>query len=154
MIDLFRTWLPQIIGAAEDLQSGRLERAWTLGERGISAYYSGELHEQVFGDLDADAMLEKARLALAPHPELVEALASFLGSLKRLDQWIETHMDTESWGKGQSIPAEVAGIFQTDEWRTAWACAASFVAVAGGVGFSSRDLELGQGKVDQDPACH
>ncbi len=154
MIDLFRTWLPQIIGTAEDFQRGRLERAWSLSERGIAAYYSGELYEQVFDDLDSDAMLGEARLALAPHPVLIEALASFLGSLKRLDEWIETHIDTETWSKGQTTPADVAGIFQTDEWRTAQACAASLVSVARGVGFSSRDLEFGQGEVDQNPTSH
>ena len=154
MIDLFRTWLPQIIGCAENFQDGRLERAWSLGERGTSAHYSGELFEQVFGDLHADAMLEEARVALAPHPALVEALAIFLASLKQLDDWIEAHVDTATWGKGKSIPAEVAGIFQTDEWDTAQACAASLVVVASGLGFSSRDLELGQGKADQNPTCH
>jgi hypothetical protein len=154
MIDLLRTWLPQIIGTAEDVQSGRLEMAWSQGKRGSAAYYSGELYVQIFGDLDADTMLDEARVTLAPHPALIEALATFLGSLKRLDEWIEGHVDTETWGKGQSVPSEVAAIFQTDEWRTVQAWAASLTSVASGAGFSSRDLELGPEKVNQDRTLH
>jgi hypothetical protein len=150
MIDLFRTWLPQIIGVAEDFATGRLERTWRTGERCTSAYYSGELYEQVFGDLHADAMLEEARLALAPHPALIEALAGFLGSLKRLDEWIEAQVDTKTWGKGQVIPAEVSSIFDTEKWRTAQACSASLVSSASETGFSSRDLHMGK----EIPPCH
>jgi hypothetical protein len=95
MIDLFRTWLPQIIGYAEAIQDGTLQRAWADSDRSrTSAYYSGELYEQVFGDLDSDSMLADARAALRAHPMVAEALERFLASLKRLDAWIEAHVDT------------------------------------------------------------
>jgi hypothetical protein len=66
MIDLFRTWLPQIIGYAEKVEDGSIKEAWVEGNLArTSVDYSGELYEQVFGDLDSDIMLEKAREALS-----------------------------------------------------------------------------------------
>ena len=65
MIDLFRTWLPQIISYAEKVEDGTIQKAWAEGDRaGTSVYYSGELYEQVFEDLDSDSMLEEGREAL------------------------------------------------------------------------------------------
>lgn len=142
MIDLFRTWLPQIIGYARDLHDGTFERAWAEGDRSrTSVYYSGELFEQVFGDLDADNMKEAARQSLAVHPELVSALNDFLSSLKRLDGWIEANVDTGVWGEGNSIPSNVSSIFKSKEWGEAHSAAANLVSVAGPVGFSGNDSD-------------
>jgi hypothetical protein len=142
MIDLFRTWLPQIIGYAEETQDGRLERAWADGDRAsTSAHYSGELFEQIFGGLDADNMLAEARQTLAAHPPLVNALDDFLCSLKRLEEWIETHVDTHVWGKGETIPASVRSIFRSEEWRDAEAAAAILISTARQAGFRSRDFD-------------
>ena len=142
MIDLFRTWLPQIIGYAQDLHDGTLEKAWEEGDRSrTSVYYSGELVEQVYGDLDADNMMEAARQGLAAHPELVSALDGFLCTLKRLDEWIEAHVDTKTWGEGQNIPSSVSSIFKSQEWVEAHSAAAKLVSVAGPVGFSGNDFD-------------
>jgi hypothetical protein len=141
MIDLRRTWLPQIISCAEELHDGRLKRAWAEGDRSSTAYYSGELYEQVFDDLDSDSMVAEARLALGHYPALISALESFLLSLKQLDAWIEEHVDTSTWGLGKERPATVPGIFLSDEWRAAQGSAAALVSASGEAGFSSSDFE-------------
>lgn len=68
MIEVFRTWLPAIIGYGEAVENGVIQRAWANGDRSqTSAYYSGELYEQVFDDLASDSMLEDAQRALGTH---------------------------------------------------------------------------------------
>ena len=100
MIDFFKNWLPQIIGYAELVADGTLRRAWENPEQSqTSAYYSGELYEQVFGDLDAEAMLPEMRQRLHEQPALIAAIEALLRSLQRLDAWIEAHVDTDTWGK-------------------------------------------------------
>ena len=142
MIDLFRTWLPQIIGYAEHVGDGTIQKAWADGDRsGTSAYYSGELFEQVFDDLHSDDMLEEAREALGAHPQVADGLERFLSSLKRLDEWIEAQVDTDEWGKGRTIPTTVSRIFETQEWRDAHSAAAMLVAAAGEAGLSSKDFD-------------
>lgn len=139
MIDLFRTWLPQMISYAELIHEGTAQRAWATGERAqTSVYYSGELYEQVFGDLESDRMLEEGRAALSAHPQLVEALEHFLTCLKRLDAWIEARVDTLEWGKGQTIPTGVAEIFAAGEWDEAQSAGRALVAVAAEAGYSSK----------------
>jgi hypothetical protein len=124
------------------LQDDTLEKAWAEGDRSrTSVYYSGELYEQVFGGLDADNMMEEARLKLGQHPTIVAALDSFLRSLKRLDEWIEAHVDTDTWGKGQRIPSGVRSIFQSQDWREAQSSAAALMSAAGEAGFSSTDFD-------------
>jgi hypothetical protein len=146
MIDLLRTWLPQMIGYAEGLLDGRYQQAWSEGDHSrTSVYYSGELYEQVFGDLYADTMLQEARLRLAEHRRLLDALDHFLGSLKRLDSWIEAHVDTEAWGgSGHRIPTNVHSIFQSQQWCDAQSSAAKLVFAAGEVGFSSNHFDPAQ----------
>lgn len=142
MIDLFRTYLPQIIGYAGSVLDGTIQKAWADGDlAGTSVYYSGELYEQVFEDLDSESMSEKARVALGVHSPIADGLESFLSSLKRLDDWIEAHVDTVEWGKGQTIPTTVARIFDSQEWRDAHAAAAVLVVAAGGTSFSSKDSD-------------
>lgn len=142
MLDLFRTWLPQIIGYAQLIHDGTVQRAWATGERAqTSVYYSGELYEQVFGDLDSDRMLDEGRAALGAHPQLVEALEHFLTCLKRLDAWIEARVDTLEWGKGQAMPIGVPEIFAAREWDEAQSAGGALVAVAAEAGFSSKDFE-------------
>jgi hypothetical protein len=142
MIDLFRTWLPQMIGYAQAVHGGTLEKAWADGDRSSSStYYSGELYEQVFGDLDADNTMAEARHSLRQQPMLVDALDGFLCSLKRLDEWIEAHVDTETWGQGKTIPAAVPSIFHSPEWHDTHARAAALLSAAGQAGYSSKDFD-------------
>ena len=142
MIDFFRVWLPQIIGYAEWLQDGTFQKAWADGDRSrTSVHYSGELYEQVFGDLHADEMMVEARAKLREHPTLFNALDGFFRSLKRLDEWIEAHVDTRSWGPGH-IPPSVRDIFHSKEWQEASSTAAALVSAALEGGFSSEDLDL------------
>lgn len=143
MIDFFRTWLPQIIGYAEMVEDGTLQKAWAEGDRSrTSVHYSDELVEQVFGDLNADEMMWEARQQLKPHPTLAQALELFLHSLRRLDAWIEDHVDTAVWREGEPIPPSVGSIFQSQEWWVAEKDAASVIAAARDAGFSSEDLDL------------
>ena len=142
MIDFFRTWLPQIIGYAEAVQDGTLEKAWVDGDRSqTSAYYSGELDQQIFGDLDADNMLGESALKLESHPTVIATLDGFLCSLKRLHEWIEAHVDTDNWAQGEQTPVSVHGIFQSEPWRAAQSTAAALILASQQAGFSSKDFD-------------
>ena len=141
MIDLFRTWLPQIIGYAEALRDGTLAAAWAEGDRSrTSVYYSGELSEQVFGDLDAENMISEARRVLGAESPLMAALESFIAALKRLDDWTEAHVDTETWGRAQTIPPSVRGIFTSEEWRETLSASETLVLAAEQSGYGSKDF--------------
>jgi hypothetical protein len=143
MIDLLRTWLPQIIGYAEVISDDTLQKAWADGDRlSTSAYCSDELHAHVFDDLDADNMLDEARLRLREHPSLVNALDQFLLALRRLDEWIEAHVDTDVWARQEAIPASVRDVFYAQEWRDTLSAAAAVLLAAEQGGFSSEDLDL------------
>ena len=141
MIDFFKTWLPQIIGYAEMVADGTLRRAWETGDKSeTSTYYSGELYEQVFGDLDADNMRVEMRSRLQDHVGLAEAIELFLHSFRRLDEWADHHVDTDTWGRGKVVPDNVRAIFQSDEWRDTETRAAQLIASAAAAGFSSGDF--------------
>lgn len=142
MIDFYRTWLPQVIGYAEIVTDGTLRAAWETGNKSqTSTYYSGELHEQVFGDLDADTMRWEMRSRLQDRPQMVQAVELFLHSLRRLDVWIEGHVDTDTWGSGKAIPTSVSTIFASGEWQETEASAARLLAAAENAGFSSGDFD-------------
>ena len=142
MIDFFRVWLPQIIGYAEWLQDGTFQKAWEEGDRSrTSVHYSDELYEQLFGDLHADEMMVEARSKLGHRPALLSALECFFRSLKRLDEWIEAHVDTGSWGP-QHIPPTVRDIFHSEEWQATESSAMALMSAAAEAGFSSEDLDL------------
>ena len=85
-------------------------------------------------------MLAEARLGLSAHPALANALDGYLSALKVLDDWIEVHVDTDTWGLGKTIPASVHSIFDSQEWRDAQSAAATLVSAAGQAGFSGRDF--------------
>jgi hypothetical protein len=142
MIDLFRTWLPQIIGYAESVEDGTIQKAWA--DRDLtktSAYCSDELYEQIFGDLDSERMAAEAREALCDHPLVADGVEHFLSSLKRLDDWIEAHVDTDEWGKRQTVPIAVSRIFESQEWSAAQSAAATLVTAARQAGLSSNDFD-------------
>lgn len=142
MIDVFKTWLPVIISYAEMIADGTLRRAWETGDTSLtSTYFSGELDEQVFGDLHADTMRWEMRAKLADQPGLVEAVELFLHSLRRLVAWADTHVDTQTWGQGKTIPASVSTIFRSEEWHDARTQAASLIVAAKKAGFSSEDFD-------------
>lgn len=131
-----------MIGYAEAVHEGTLEKAWATGDRSsISVYYSGELDQQVFGDLDSDNMIAEARDGLEQHPLLVGALDGFLPSSKRLDAWIEEHVDTETWGRGELIPTGVGSIFRSSEWSNIQTRAATLLSAAQEAGYSSKDFD-------------
>ena len=142
MIDLFKTWLPQIIGYAEMVADGTLRRTWETGDKSqTSTYFSGELDEQVFGDLHADTMRWEMRSKLHDQPRLVEAVELFLHSLRRLVAWADTHVDTETWGRGKTVPASVSTIFRSNEWNETKTQAAQLLLAAKEARFSSEDFD-------------
>lgn len=141
MIDFFKTWLPQIISYAQLVSDGRLRRTWESGSKETSAYYSGELDEQVFGDLQSEDIAKGLATYLTDHPNLVAAIQSFLQSLGELIRKADRDMDVERWGSGKLDTAKVQAIFEWDEWRTIEACANDVLAQASLAGFSSRDFE-------------
>lgn len=83
----------------------------------------------------------EGRVKLREHPELFNALDGFFCSLKRLDEWIEAHVDTGSWGP-EHIPPTVRDIFRSEEWHDAKSKAAALMSAAAEGGFSSEDLDL------------
>jgi len=87
MIDFAHVWLPQIVGYAAMIGSGRLEEHW-LGQRGLftSVTDPDELCEQIFGDLDADNIwIEARRSAQLPAPT-IDAIDRFLAALHDIDE--------------------------------------------------------------------
>lgn len=142
MIDFFKTWLPQIIGYAELVADGRLRKAWETGDKSqTSTYYSGELDEQVFGDLDADNMRWEMRSRLQDQPGLVEAIELFLHAIRRLVAWAGHHVEIDTWGSGKAIPISVSTIFGSEEWRETEASAAQLLTAAKAAGFSRSDFD-------------
>jgi hypothetical protein len=87
MIDFEHVWLPQIVGYAKIISTGRLEDQW-LGRVGVvtSVTDPDELQEQVFGDLDADAIWIKARESLQSPPSTIDAIDVFLAALHEIDE--------------------------------------------------------------------
>lgn len=137
MIDFFRTWLPQIIGYAEHIIDGTLYKAWMEGDRSqTSVFYSGELYEQVFGDLASDSMEAEVDQRLGGHSGVADAVHKFLQSLRALDEWIEANIAVDTWA-----PAEVATVFESNAWREVQQHAIGLVESAGQAGFSSSDFE-------------
>lgn len=142
MIDFFKTWLPQIIGYAQMVADGTLKNAWETGDKSqTSTYYSGELEEQVFGDLDSDDMRCEMRLRLQHQAALIEAIELFLHSLRCLVMWADHHMETNVWGRGKTIPASVSTIFGSEEWRETAMRAVQLLAAAEAAGFSRDAFE-------------
>ena len=81
MLDFHRGWLPQILGFAALIADGELE-CWTQGHSRRARVASfDELHEQVFEDLQAEAMLRELAVRLPGEVERQEAIASFLRAL-------------------------------------------------------------------------
>mgnify|MGYP001792877675 CR=1 FL=1 len=142
MIDLRKVWLPQIIGYAEIVADGTLRRAWQEGDSSqTSVYYSDELYEQVFEDLDADSMRLKMRFELQDQPKVVERVEAFLHSIDRLVSWADTHVDTETWGLGKTIPPNVSAIFRSKEWHETKFQAAQLLLIAEEAGLNSDDFD-------------
>lgn len=139
MIDFFKTWLPQVIGYAELVANGTLRRSWESADQSeTSAYYSGELYEQIFGDLDADAMQQEMRQRLKDQPAVIEAVDAFLVGMRELDTWIEATVDTDAWGRGDGAPSNVAAIFQSAPWNETTSRAENLLAVASQAGLTAR----------------
>ncbi|KPF82441.1 hypothetical protein IP78_03790 [Brevundimonas sp. AAP58] len=141
MIDFFKTWLPQIISYAELVSDGRLRRTWEAGSQETSAYYTGELDEQVFGDLQSEDIDKELAIHLTDHPNLAASIQSFLRSLGELILKADRDLDVERWGSRKLDTAEVQAIFEWEEWRATEACANDVLAQASLAGFSSRDFE-------------
>ena len=137
MIDFFRAWLPQIIGYAEHIVDETLHKAWVEGDRSqTSVFYSGELYEQVFGDLDSDSMEAEVDQRLEEHPKVASAVHKFLQSLRTLDEWIESNIDVDVWS-----PAEVATIFESEKWGETQRHALKLVNEGREAGFTSSDFD-------------
>ncbi len=141
VLDLFRHWLPQIIGYAEAFQDGTLAEAWAeTGHSRTSAYYSGELFEQIFGDLHAESMICEARSSLGTQTPLIAELERFIVALKQLEIWIETHVDTATWGKGRTIPSSIRNIFTSKQWCEALSASRYLISAAEQSGYGSKDF--------------
>jgi hypothetical protein len=142
MIDFFKGWLPQIISYAEMVSDGTLRNAWENGDTSqTSTYYSGELDEQLFGDLHFRERQGEMRSLLKDQPQLIDALDLFLLSVSRLIEWADHHVDTETWGKGQVVPSNVTEIFRSEEWVETETRASQLLAAAEAAGFSSSDFD-------------
>jgi hypothetical protein len=86
MIDFERVWLPQVVGYARRIANGQLQAEW-LGESAPSTSIidPDELHEQLFDDLDADAIWAGGHTQALISPELAAALSQFLNVVRSLD---------------------------------------------------------------------
>lgn len=87
MLDFKNVWLPQIVGYATIISNGRLEDQW-LGRLGAVTYVTNpdELQEQVFGDLDADAIWIEARESAELPTATIVAVDRLLASLHNVEE--------------------------------------------------------------------
>ena len=90
MLDFHRGWLPQILGFAAIIADGELEAAWLHGPSRRSRVASfDELYQQVFEDLEAEAVLPELRTHLPGQVERQEAIATFLRAIAHLHLQVE-----------------------------------------------------------------
>ena len=79
MVDFQRVWLPQILGFASLIADQRLEEDWLRGDTSRTRFASlHELYEQVFEDLESEAIVAQLQRHLPGRVDRQEALASFL----------------------------------------------------------------------------
>lgn len=110
MIDFKNVWLPQIVGYATIISNGQLEDQW-LGRLGavISVTNPDELHEQVFGDLDADAIWIEARESDELPTATIVAIDRLLASLQDIKESdAATLVSSRVWLKVREAAREVA----------------------------------------------
>jgi hypothetical protein len=88
MIDINKTWIPQIIAYAEIVSDHDLiYKCWVSDECDSTSVTSmDELYEQIFDDLDSDNLLESAKRGSAAPSDVLEAITGFLDSIKKLDE--------------------------------------------------------------------
>ena len=89
MLDFHRGWLPQILGFAAIIADGELEAAWLHPSRHARLASFDELYQQVFEDLEAEAMLPRLRAHLPGQVERQEAIATFLRAIAHLHLQVE-----------------------------------------------------------------
>ncbi len=82
----FHTWLSQIVGychfVADDLG---VTRAWVDGDYSRTSITSfDELYEQIFDDLDSDALEQELSAHLPDDPETQEFVGAFLRQLRMI----------------------------------------------------------------------
>ncbi len=108
MIDFEQVWLPQIVAYAGMINDGTLEDQWR-GRRPIvtSATDPDELHEQIFGDLDADNMWVVGRGNAAMSDRLSAAVDRFLSNLRVLDGDAATVLPSDGWADVKIAAADV-----------------------------------------------
>ncbi|TPG20865.1 hypothetical protein EAH87_05750 [Sphingomonas koreensis] len=86
MIAFEQVWLPQIIDYARLIHSGQLENEWLgISDRATSVIDPDELHEQVFGDLDADGIWPPVRGIGRVSARMSDAIDRFLAALRDVD---------------------------------------------------------------------
>ncbi len=101
MIDFEQVWLPQIIGYARLISTGQLENQW-LGQSDAmtSVTDPDELHEQIYDDLDADAIWSEARQNLDMPAAATSAIDSFLLALNGIEgNDAEMVVRSSAWAK-------------------------------------------------------
>lgn len=109
MIDFEQVWLPQIVRYAELVSAGKLDDAW-LGRASPTTSITDpdELHEQVFDDLDAEAVWAENRGACKLTPAAIAAIDSFLGLLRRLDESdAGLLVESDAWARTKTAAYEV-----------------------------------------------
>jgi hypothetical protein len=109
MIDFKQVWLPQIVTYARLISTGQLEDQW-LGRSGITTSVSGpdELHEQIFGDLDAVAIWAVARQGEGMSTSALSAVDTFLTALSGLnDNDAATIVGSSAWAVAKVAAGEV-----------------------------------------------
>lgn len=121
MIDFHKTWLPQIVGYCEMIAAETtLRRVWIERDASISSVVNfDELYEQIFDDLDSDAVEQQLQVVLAEQEDLRTALRTFLASLRRID------------GQRTQRPelSDSSVLLSSPEWREVKQAAVAAIAV-------------------------
>src|SRR5689334_10377259 len=86
MIDFQHVWLPQLISYARLIDTGQIEQEWLgCATRTTSITGPDELHEQVFDDLDADAVWAGHRSVSHMPAASCYAIDAFLAALRAIE---------------------------------------------------------------------
>lgn len=104
----FQTWLSQIVGYCHLVaDSLGVRRAWVNGDCSLTSVSSfDELYEQIFDDLDSDAMEQELSDYLPNDPEARTEIAAFLQAIRAINAQL---------GHDQRLNSTV-GLLNSTEW--------------------------------------
>jgi hypothetical protein len=109
MIDFEQVWLPQIIEYARLVSTGQIDDEWLGRTKSTTSITDpDELYEQVFDDLDAEAIwAESDGRTRLPHV-LADAITRFLTTLSSIDESdARSVLSSSNWADAKKAASDV-----------------------------------------------